>query len=146
MGEWRYSSAIFYLCTRWRWVVSFTPRPLYPRGKSSWCLLYRRLGGPQGRSGHCGIYKNPLPLPETEPRMSCSPTLYRLSYPNNYLIPLSLNVFLKITHILNLWCERKREHIPQQTLTIMIMGTLQVGDEYIPPNLPTNSHHGLQRD
>jgi hypothetical protein len=22
------------LCTNWRWVVSFTPRPLYPRGKS----------------------------------------------------------------------------------------------------------------
>jgi hypothetical protein len=25
---------IFYLRTRWRWVVSFTPQPLYPQGKS----------------------------------------------------------------------------------------------------------------
>jgi hypothetical protein len=25
---------IFYLGSRWRWVVSFTPRPLYPQGKS----------------------------------------------------------------------------------------------------------------
>jgi hypothetical protein len=32
-------------------VVSFTPRPLYPRGKSPRYLLDRRLGGPQSRSG-----------------------------------------------------------------------------------------------
>jgi hypothetical protein len=30
MGEWRYSSTILYLGTRWRWVVYFTPLPLYP--------------------------------------------------------------------------------------------------------------------
>jgi hypothetical protein len=29
--EWRYSSTILDFGTRWRWVVSFTPRPLYPR-------------------------------------------------------------------------------------------------------------------
>jgi hypothetical protein len=34
-------------------VVRFTPRPLYPEGKSSWNPLDRRLGGPQSRSGHC---------------------------------------------------------------------------------------------
>jgi hypothetical protein len=34
MGEWRYSSIILDLSTRWRWVVIFTPRPLYLRGKS----------------------------------------------------------------------------------------------------------------
>jgi hypothetical protein len=44
---------ILYLGTRWRWAVSFTPRPLYPQGKSPWCPLDRRLGGPQSRSG-CG--------------------------------------------------------------------------------------------
>jgi hypothetical protein len=42
------------LGTSWRWVVSFTPRPLYPRGKSPRYPLDRRLGGPQGRSGRCG--------------------------------------------------------------------------------------------
>jgi hypothetical protein len=26
--------SFFNLCTRWRWVVSFTPRPLYPQRKS----------------------------------------------------------------------------------------------------------------
>jgi hypothetical protein len=28
-GEWRYSSTILNLGTRWMWVVSFTPRPFY---------------------------------------------------------------------------------------------------------------------
>jgi hypothetical protein len=32
-GEWRYSSTFLDLDTRWRWVVSFTPLPLYPPGK-----------------------------------------------------------------------------------------------------------------
>jgi hypothetical protein len=34
MGEWRYSATILDLGTRWRWVISFTPLPLYPRGIS----------------------------------------------------------------------------------------------------------------
>jgi hypothetical protein len=34
------------LRTRWRWVVSFTPWPLYPQGKISWYPFYRRLDEP----------------------------------------------------------------------------------------------------
>jgi len=34
------------LGTRWRCVVSFTYRPLYPQGKSPWHQLDRRLGAP----------------------------------------------------------------------------------------------------
>jgi hypothetical protein len=49
------------LCTRWRWVVSFTPRPLYPQGKSPWYPLDKRLGGAQNRSGHGGEEKNSQP-------------------------------------------------------------------------------------
>jgi hypothetical protein len=37
------------LGTIWRWVVNFTPLPLYPRGKSPRYALDRRLGGPQSR-------------------------------------------------------------------------------------------------
>jgi hypothetical protein len=44
------------------------PAALYPRRKDPRYLLYRRLGGPQNRSGHRGLRKNPLPLPEIEPR------------------------------------------------------------------------------
>jgi hypothetical protein len=41
------SSRILDLGTRWRWVFSFTPRPLYLQGKSPWYPLDRRLGGIQ---------------------------------------------------------------------------------------------------
>jgi hypothetical protein len=55
------------LGTRWRWVVSFTTRPLYSQGKSRWYPLYRRLGGTQSRSGSGGEEKNSQPLPGLEP-------------------------------------------------------------------------------
>jgi hypothetical protein len=49
---------ILNLGSRWRWVVSFTPRPLYLQGKSPWYPLDRKLGGPQSRSGGGGEEKN----------------------------------------------------------------------------------------
>jgi hypothetical protein len=58
MWEWRYSSTILDLCTRWMWVVSFKPLPLYPQAKSTRYTLDRRLGGPQYRSGRRGEKKN----------------------------------------------------------------------------------------
>jgi hypothetical protein len=58
MGEWRYSSTILCLSSRWRWVISFTPQPLYPRGESSRYPLDRRLGRPQSRSGRRGEEKH----------------------------------------------------------------------------------------
>jgi hypothetical protein len=42
MGKWRYSSTIPDLGTRWRRVVSFTPRPLYP-GEIALCTHW--IGG-----------------------------------------------------------------------------------------------------
>jgi hypothetical protein len=50
---------IFNLGTRF----SFTPRPLYPQGKSSWYPLDRRLGGPQNLSGRGDEEKNSQPPP-----------------------------------------------------------------------------------
>jgi len=54
--------------------VSFTPRPLYPRGKSPCYTLDRRLGGRQSWSGHDGEEKNPRPLPGLEPPDHPSPS------------------------------------------------------------------------
>jgi hypothetical protein len=72
------------LGTRWRWVVSFTPRPLYPKKKSPWYPLDRRLGGPQSRSGRGGEEKNSQTPPGIEPpnsdRSARSQARYRLSY------------------------------------------------------------------
>jgi hypothetical protein len=68
----------------WRLVVTFTPRPLYPRTKSPWYPLDRRLGGPQNRSGRLGEEKNLAPTGTRTPTprpTSRSQSLYRLSYP-----------------------------------------------------------------
>jgi hypothetical protein len=46
-----YLHLFFDLGTSSWWVVSFTPRALYPQGKSPWYPLDRRLGGPQSWSG-----------------------------------------------------------------------------------------------
>jgi hypothetical protein len=48
-------------------VANFTPRPLYPQGKSPWYQLDRRLVGPQSRSGRRGEEKNTQPLSGIEP-------------------------------------------------------------------------------
>jgi hypothetical protein len=72
--------SFFVLGTRWRWVVSFTPQPLYPQGKIPWYQLDGRLGGPQSRSGRGGEQKSSLPPPGIEPQNPDRPALYRLSY------------------------------------------------------------------
>jgi hypothetical protein len=53
---------ILKLGTLWRWMVSFTPRPLYPQRNCTWYPLDRRLGGPQSRSGRGGEEKK-IPAP-----------------------------------------------------------------------------------
>jgi hypothetical protein len=49
-------------------VVSFTPRPLYPQGKSPWYPFDRTLVGPQSRSGRGGEEKNSQSPPGIEPQ------------------------------------------------------------------------------
>jgi len=51
-------------------VVSFTPRPPCPQGKSPWYPLDRRLGGPQSHSGRGGEEKNSSPCQELNPRIA----------------------------------------------------------------------------
>jgi hypothetical protein len=67
MAYWGSEGRALDLAIRWRWVVSFTPRPLYPQGRSPWYPLDRKLGGPQSRSGRGGEEKNSQPLPGLEP-------------------------------------------------------------------------------
>jgi hypothetical protein len=70
-----YWGSILHLGTRW-WVDSFTPRPLYPQGKSPWYPLDRRLRGPQRRSGRDAKEKNSQPLPRLEP-LTIQPVVQR---------------------------------------------------------------------
>jgi hypothetical protein len=60
-GKWSCGSTILDLGTKWRWVVSFTPRPLYSLGKSPRYPLDKRLGGPQNLCECCGEEKNCAP-------------------------------------------------------------------------------------
>jgi hypothetical protein len=53
--------------TRWRWVLSFTRRPLYFQGKGHWYPMDTRLGGPQSRSRRGGEEKNSQCLLGLEP-------------------------------------------------------------------------------
>jgi hypothetical protein len=54
---------ILNLGTRWRWVITFTPQPLYSQGKSLRHPMNLRLGWPQNRSGRGGRKKSFLPGP-----------------------------------------------------------------------------------
>jgi hypothetical protein len=89
LGEWRYSST-HSLTSALDRVVSFTPRPLYPQGKSPWYSLDRRLVGPHSRSGRGSEEKNSQLPPGIESynpdRSARSPALYRLSYHGSFVI------------------------------------------------------------
>jgi hypothetical protein len=64
-----------HLCTSWRWIFSFTPLPLYLRGKSLRYRLDRMMGGLQSQSGR---YEEVELWPLGRPARSQS--LYRLRY------------------------------------------------------------------
>jgi hypothetical protein len=56
---------ILVLIAIWRWTVSFTPRPLYPRKGVRSYSLNKRLDGPQNRCEEAKRIKI-LPLPGLE--------------------------------------------------------------------------------
>jgi hypothetical protein len=78
LGNGGIAPRILDLGTRGRWMVSFTPRPLYPQGKSPWYPLYRRLGGPQSRTRRGDEEKKfPTPAGTRTPYLPArSPVLY----------------------------------------------------------------------
>jgi hypothetical protein len=72
MGEWRYSSTILDLGTRWRWVASYTPRH------------YHCIGGWVGPRAGLDVMEKRKSGPSRESNTGCpahSLSLYRLSYP-----------------------------------------------------------------
>jgi hypothetical protein len=134
LGGWRYTSTHSLTSTLdgGEWSASrpgrFTPKESAPRHP-----LYRRLGGPQSRSGRGGEEKNSQPPPGIEPyntdRPTRSPALYRLSYhgslyepstnlnwethgingPNHFIY----NIHMKICYYLNIFltCSAFRQFI-----------------------------------
>jgi hypothetical protein len=78
--EWRYTSTVLELVTRWRLVVSFTPLLPHPQGNSPRYPLGRSLYGHQIWSGRCEIILHCRKSNPDIPTRSLS--LYRLSYPD----------------------------------------------------------------
>ena len=72
------------------------PAALYPRGKTRY-PFYRRLGGPQGRSGMGGKsrpHRNSIP-----DRPARSQWLYRLSYPAHKFVVGPLRILLRMRNV-----------------------------------------------
>jgi hypothetical protein len=72
------------LVTSWRWVVSFTPRPVYPWGKSPLYPLERRLGGPQSQFGRRGEENILDPAETRTPTLSLPSWLNTLSHDSQF--------------------------------------------------------------
>jgi hypothetical protein len=53
-GKWTHSFTILDHGIRCRWVLSFNPRQLYPRGNTSQYQLDSKMTGPRSRSGRYG--------------------------------------------------------------------------------------------
>jgi hypothetical protein len=83
MGEWVYSSTIFDLGTRWRWVVSFTPCH-FTTGEIAPCNNWvRGWVDPRASLDAVGGRKI-LSCKDSNPgRLTRSPSLYRLRYPSS---------------------------------------------------------------
>jgi hypothetical protein len=80
------------LDTNWKWVVSFMPRPLYPRGKSLRYSLDTRLDVHQSWSGWCGEEKI------LDPSRTQTPTPWSSS-PQSVTIPIALSRVLHNTNL-----------------------------------------------
>jgi hypothetical protein len=111
MGEWMYSSTILDSGTRWRWVVIFTPLPLYPREKNHWYPLDMRLGGPQSRSGRYGGETNFYTRQYSSVTMqlfilslSFSTTCFGLNRPSSGVLPCqNCYTVLNVTHSFHMY-------------------------------------------
>jgi hypothetical protein len=111
-GAWRSGSTDPHLPdlgTSWRWVVSFTPRPLYLRGKSPRYPLDRRLGGYQNLSERRGEERIP------DFNGTRTPTV-RSSSPQPVAIPTELSRLLEGVPVRYSLDMRTLRHIPDTTL------------------------------
>jgi hypothetical protein len=98
MGSGSIDSHFIDLGTSWRWVVNFTPRPLYSRG---WYPGTHCIGGwvdPRASLDDMEKWKF-LPLPGLEPRPLSRParsqSLYRLRYPGSLEATITnLNLYI----------------------------------------------------
>jgi hypothetical protein len=93
MGEWKYSSTILKLDIRWRWVVSFTPQPLYPGETAPGTLWIGGWVGP--RTGLDDVERRKiLPLPGLELRPLGLPGHSHIIYKLKHTLLIKLTAFV----------------------------------------------------
>jgi hypothetical protein len=101
MGESIYRSRILDLGTSWRWVISFTPKPLYTLGKSPRYPL-DRLGWPQDRHGRRRERYYPYRDSNSDPTaMSTAlswliPNLYKMNFNIIHAFSLQVSFFQSV--------------------------------------------------
>jgi hypothetical protein len=87
---------------KWRWVVCFALRPLYPQGQTRRYPLEKGLGGHQSRSVNGGEEKNPCLCTESNPGLLArSPVTIMTELTGSYLFTIQKWTLLcdfKITH------------------------------------------------
>jgi hypothetical protein len=82
MREWRFCSSILGIGARWRWMVSFTPQPLYSRGRRPGTLSIGGLVGPTAALDAVEYIKITFSYRKSNNgRQARSPSLNWLSYP-----------------------------------------------------------------
>jgi hypothetical protein len=94
--EWCIDPHFLDLGTSWRWVVSFTPRPLYPYGKSPRYPLDRRLGREEKIPDPTGT-RTPTPRPSSSVFcvIPCSPPKRELTFNGLYgVISQKIELFI----------------------------------------------------
>jgi hypothetical protein len=88
MGEWRFSSIILDLGTRWRWAVGFTFSQFLPKGKGPQYPLDRKLDAVEYREMSC-------PCQELNP---CLPSLsYTGSSSHGEMVIFSPITFVRLS-------------------------------------------------
>jgi hypothetical protein len=103
------------LGTRRVWVVSTTPRPLYPPATTRYSL-YRRLGGPQGRSGRVrkiSPHQDSIPVQPVANR-----------YTGWAILALASSVVINKTFYLTVGSRWKYVLLWQQRLRLLLSGFL----------------------
>jgi hypothetical protein len=124
-GSGRIDPRFLDLGTSWRWMVSLTLRPIYPRGKRPRYPLDRGLGGPQTWSGRCGEekivyltgtrtptplssspYRGAVPTALSRPRIIVGPVVFYsvrvVSRESRRLVPPRPSCFLLLRFVLRL--------------------------------------------
>jgi hypothetical protein len=107
MGEWRYSSTILDLGVRWRWMVSSTPRPLFP-GKSPPGTHW--IGGwlrPTGSLDAMGKSKKFYPAGNRTPAVQ--PIAY--CYPDSFCLMWLRKIMTNIIRIAGLWNDTRNQDL-----------------------------------